>query len=343
MRAVQYSDHGDRDVIKYDSYPDPEVGAHEVLVEIKAAALNHLDIWTRRGLPGLELELPHVPGSDGAGVVKAVGDHVDRFEAGDRVALLAGVSCGTCEFCRAGQDPLCERYYIIGEHSQGVQSDIAAIPADNLTHVPKDVSWSTAAAAPLVFMTAWRMLITRAEIEPGDSVLVHGSTGGVGHAAVQIAKHAGATVYATGGTEEKLQVVEELGVDHPINYEEASFKEVIKSATDGRGVDVVVDHIGEATWEDSIKCLVKGGTLVTCGATTGGNVGINVNRLFWNQLNILGSTMATLGGAEDVLQLVWSGDIEPVIREELPMSEAAEGHRLLEEREGVGKVVLRPD
>ncbi len=343
MDAVQFLEHGDREVIEYGSYPDPEPGPHEVLFEVKAAAMNHLDIWTRRGLPGIDLELPHVPGSDGAGIVREVGEHVSRFEPGDRVALLSGVSCGTCELCRNGQDSLCERYYIIGEHTQGVESELAAVPEENLTPVPADVDWATAAATPLVFMTAWRMLITRAGVDPGEVVLVHGATGGVGHAAVQIAKHAGATVFATGGTDEKLQTVESLGADRVINYETDSFKEVIKSETDGRGVDVVVDHVGEATWEDSIKSLVKGGTLVTCGATTGGRPTINVNRVFWNQLDILGSTMATLGEAEDVLALVWAGDIEPVIRADLPMSEAAEGHRLIEEREGVGKVVLRPD
>lgn len=343
MQALQYPEHGGRDVIEYGSYPDPEVGPHDVLVEIQASAMNHLDLWTRRGLPGLDLEMPHVPGSDGAGIVRGVGDHVTRFEPGDRVALLAGVSCGECAFCRSGQHSLCEAYYIIGEHTQGVHAEFAAIPAENLTPVPEHVDWATAAAAPLVFMTAWRMLTTRAEVEAGESVLVHGSTGGVGHAAVQIAKHAGATVYATGGTDEKLQTVEELGADRVINYETESFKEVIKTKTEGRGVDIVVDHVGEATWADSIKCLVKGGTLVTCGATTGANVTVDIRRIFWNQLDIMGSTMATLGEAEAVLELVWSGDLEPEIRADLPMSEATEGHRLMEGRKGVGKIVLRPE
>ncbi len=340
MKAVQFSGHGDRDVIEYGEHPDPEIGAHEVLVEIKAGALNHLDLWTRRGLPGLDLTFPHVPGSDGAGVVREVGAHVQRFEPGDRVALLAGVSCGRCEFCRKGEDPLCDRYHIIGEHTSGVHAEYASIPEANLAPVPSHVDWSTAAAAPLVFMTAWRMLINRASVTPGDSVLIHGSTGGVGHAAVQIANHAGATVYATGGLDEKLAVVADLGADVCINYETDSFKDIIYEETKGRGVDIVIDHVGEATWDDSLKCLVKGGELVTCGATTGGMPPTNVNRLFWKQLTIHGSTMSTLGEAERVLELVWQGEFEPVIRAELPMQETAEGHRLLEEREGVGKVVL---
>ncbi len=343
MRAVQFTAHGGREVITYDSYPDPEPGPNEVLVELKAGALNHLDIHTRNGLPGVDLDLPHVPGSDGAGVVIGVGETVTRFEPGDRVALLAGVSCGHCEHCRHGETPLCDRYHVIGEHVQGVHAERAAIPEDNLTPVPEGVDWSTAAAAPLVFQTAWRMLMTRADIDPGDLVLVHGSTGGVGHAAVQIADHAGATVIATGGDDDRLETVIELGAAEVINYNNTSFKEAIKALTDGRGVDVVVDHIGEATWEDSLKCLVKGGTLVTCGATTGPMVTTNVNRIFWKGLSIHGSTMGTPGESEDVLDLVWSGVMQPVIRETLPMSESAEAHRIIEEREGVGKVVVIPD
>lgn len=343
MRAVQFTDHGGREVITYDTYPDPEPGPFDVLVDIKAGSLNHLDIHTRNGLPGVDLELPHIPGSDGAGEVVAVGEQVSRFEPGDRVALLAGVYCGQCEHCLNGQTSLCDRYHIIGEHVQGVHAELAVIPEKNLTPVPEDVDWAIAAAAPLVFQTAWRMLITRAQIEPGDIVLVHGSTGGVGHAAVQIADHAGARVIATGGDDDKLDTVTGLGADEVINYNTTSFKEVIKSTTDGRGVDTVVDHVGEATWDDSLKCLVKGGTLVTCGATTGGRPTTNVNRVFWNQLSILGSTMATPGECEAVLNLVWEGTLEPSIRAELPMSESVEAHRLIEEREGVGKVVVVPD
>lgn len=343
MEAITFADHGDRDVIDYTTVPDPDPEPEEVLIDVKAGALNHLDIWTRKGLPGLELELPHVPGSDAAGVVESVGSSVTRFDEGDRVAVLAGVSCGRCEHCRNGHDPLCDTYHIIGEHVPGVHSDKAAVPADNLTPVPEGVPWSVAAAAPLVFQTAWRMLVIRADIGPGDIALIHGATGGVGHAAVQIADHAGAEIIATGGTDEKLDVVSDLGADHVVNYETDSFKDAVRTLTDGRGVDIVVDHIGEATWDDSLKCLVKGGALVTCGATTGGMPETNVNRLFWNQLSIHGSTMATLGQADAVLELVWEGAIEPEIRAELPMSEAAEGHRLLEDREGVGKVVLVPD
>ena len=343
MQAVQFTDHGEREVIEYGDYPDPAVGDGEVLVDVKAGALNHLDVWTRRGLPGLELEMPHVPGSDAAGVVREVGPAVTRFEEGDRVALLAGVNCGDCEFCRHGEETMCETYHIIGEHVPGVHAELAAIPEDNLVRVPEGVDWETAAAAPLVFQTAWRMLVTRAKIQAGEKVLVLGASGGVGHAAVQIAAHAGAEVYATGSSEAKLEAAREHGADYAINYEDEAFDERIYGLTDGRGVDIVVDHIGEATYADSLRSLAKGGRLVTCGATTGPNPGAQLNRIFWEQLQVIGSTMGTRGECDDVLELVWDGTFEPAIREILPMSETARAHELLEDRDGFGKVVVVPD
>ncbi|MDY7082265.1 MAG: alcohol dehydrogenase catalytic domain-containing protein, partial [Halobacteria archaeon] len=204
MKAVQFTEHGDRDVIEYGDYPKPEPASDEVLVDIKAGALNHLDVWTRRGLPGVNLEMPHIPGSDGAGVVTEVGEDVTRFEEGNRVALSAGVSCGKCEFCRHGEESMCVEYAIIGEHLPGVHSEFAAVPEDNLVGVPEGVDWEVAAAAPLVFQTAWRMLVTRGELSPSEKVLVLGASGGVGHAAVQIADYVGAEVYATASSEDKL-------------------------------------------------------------------------------------------------------------------------------------------
>ena len=234
MYAVQFAEHGDRDVVEYAERPGPTVGRDEVLVDVKAGALNHLDVWTRRGLPGIDLEFPHVPGSDAAGVVESVGDDVTRFEPGDHVAVSAGVSCGDCEFCRDGEESLCESYHLLGEHVPGVHSEFTAVPEDNLVAVPDHVDWETAAAAPLVFQTAWRMLMTRAELRAGESVLVLGASGGVGHAAVQIADFAGAEVYATASTDEKLDYAREIGADHAINYEENDFSDEIYQRTDGR-------------------------------------------------------------------------------------------------------------
>ncbi|MFB6069789.1 MAG: zinc-binding dehydrogenase [Halanaeroarchaeum sp.] len=343
MKAVLFEGHGGTDVVEYGEVPDPEIDRDEVLVDVKAGALNHLDLWTRNGLPGLDLEMPHVPGSDGAGVVEAVGEDVSRFEPGDHVALTAGVSCGDCEFCRAGEESMCKNFHIIGEHVPGVHRERAAVPEDNLVPVPDHVDWETAAAAPLVFQTAWRMLLTRGDLSPGETVLVLGASGGVGHAAVQIADYAGADVIATASSEEKLAYAEELGADVAVDYESENFADAVRDVTDKRGVDVVVDHIGEATWRDSLRSLAKGGRLVTCGATTGPNPETDVRRIFWNQLSVIGSTMATPGEVDDVLSLVWDGTFDVRVRDVFPMSETARAHEMIENREGFGKVVVVPD
>ncbi|MFC7223503.1 zinc-binding dehydrogenase [Halalkalicoccus sp. GCM10025322] len=338
MKAVQFEEHGGREVIEYGEFPDPDPDRDEVLVDVKAGALNHLDIWTRKGLPGIDLEMPHIPGSDCAGVVEEVGEDVTRFEEGDRVALSAGVGDN-----RMDDPTLDPKFHIIGEHVRGVHSEYAAIPEDNLVPVPEGVDWEVAAAAPLVFQTAWRMLIHRGELQAGEDVLVLGASGGVGHAAVQVAAHAGATVYATASTEEKLEYAEEIGADHTINYEEEDFSRAIREETDGAGVDMVVDHVGAATWDESLKSLAKGGRIVTCGATTGPNPDAGLNRMFWNQLSVIGSTMATPEQTEEALELVWDGTFEPEIGEVLPMSETARAHEIIEEREDFGKVVVVPD
>ena len=343
MNAVQFTAHGDTDVIEYAAYPEPTPARDECVIEVKAGALNHLDVWTRRGLPGIDLEMPHVPGSDAAGVVAETGEGVTRFEPGDSVAVTAGVYCGECEFCRHGQQSMCVDYHIIGEHVEGVHADRVAVPEANLVRVPDGVDWATAGAAPLVFQTAWRMLVTRAELQAGETVLVLGASGGVGHAAVQIADWIGAEVFATASTDAKLEYASEIGADHTIDYESDDFADRVRADTGRRGVNVVVDHVGAVTWRDSLRSLAKGGRLVTCGATTGGRPETDVNRIFWNQLSVIGSTMATPGEIDDVLQRVWDGTFEVRVRERLPMSETARAHELLEDREGFGKVVVIPD
>ena len=343
MQAVQFTDHGGREVIEYGEYADSEPGPGEARIAVRAGALNHLDVWTRRGLPGLDLRMPHVPGSDAAGIVDAVGPDVTRVEPGDRVAVWAGRHCGECEFCRDGDLTMCIDYHLLGEHRPGVHAESPVVPADALVPVPAGVDWETAAAAPLVFGTAWRMLVTRAALRPGESVLVLGASGGVGHAAVQIASHLGAEVYATASSERKREYAREIGADHAIDYQRETVAERIRDHTGKRGVDVVVDHVGAATWQDSLASLARGGRLVTCGATTGPHPETDINRIFWNQLEVIGSTMATPAELDDVLGLVWDRTLEPRIRATLPMSETAEGHRMLEERDGFGKVVLVPD
>jgi NADPH:quinone reductase and related Zn-dependent oxidoreductases len=343
MKAVQFADHGGMDVIDYDDFGDPEAGAGEVVIDVKAGALNHLDVWTRRGLPSINVEMPHIPGSDAAGVVRETGPGVTRFDEGDHVAVSAGVSCGDCEFCRNGEETMCTSFRILGEHLRGVHAERAAVPQENLVHVPDHVDWTVAGSASLVFQTAWRMMLDRGGVSPGESVLVLGASGGVGHAAVQIADYAGAEVYATASSEEKLRHAEDCGADHVIDYEQTDFASEIAEQTGRRGVDVVVDHVGAQTYPDSLKSLAKGGRMLTCGATTGPNPGAGLDRIFWNQLEIIGSTMATPGQVDDVLELVWDGTFEPKIRDVLPMSEAAQAHEMIEGREGFGKVVVKPD
>ncbi len=342
MKAIFYDEHGSTDVLQYGEFDDPEIGPEEVLVEMKAGGLNHLDVWTRRGMPSPE-ELPHIPGSDGAGIVSEVGERVTRFEPGDRVLVDPGLYCGECEFCRKGEQSLCVDYKMIGEHVRGVHSEYAALAEENLMALPDDVDFVTAAAAPLVFQTAWRMLRTRVDIDQSDSVLVLGASGGVGHACVQIAANEGCEVFATASSDEKLELARDCGADHLINYEEEDFAGAIKELTDGRGVDVVVDHIGEATWDSSLSAAARGGSIVTCGATSGISPETNIPKVFWKQLDILGSTMGTPGEMDDVMAKVFDGTFKPYVREVLPMSEVARAHEMLESREGFGSVVVVPD
>jgi len=342
MKAIFYEEHGSTDVLQYDEFDDPEPAPDEVVVEMRAGGLNHLDVWTRRGMPSPE-ELPHIPGSDGAGVVSEIGERVTRFEPGDRVVVDPGLYCGECEFCRKGEQSLCVDYKMIGEHVRGVHSELAAVPEANLLPLPDDVEFVTAAAAPLVYQTSWRMLVTRAEIDQSDTVLVHGASGGVGHACVQIAANEGCEVWATASSEEKLEYARECGADHLVNYEDEDFVSAIKEGTDGRGVDVVVDHIGEATWDGSISAAARGGRIVTCGATSGVTPKTNIPKVFWKQLDILGSTMGTPGEMDEVMAKVFDGTFEPYVRDVLPMSEITRAHEMLENREGFGSVVVVPD
>lgn len=343
MRAVHITEHGGTDVIEYAEREEPTIDDDEVLVNVKAASLNHLDIWTRKGLPGLDLNMPHIPGSDAAGVAVKVGNDVTRFESGDHVTVTAGVSCGKCEFCRKGEESLCTSFRILGEHIPGVHAEKVAVPEENLIKVPDHVDWEIAGSASLVFQTAWRMLLSQGELSPTEKVLVLGASGGVGHAAVQIADYVGAEVYATASTDKKLEYAADCGADHLINYKEDDFAKEIYEMTDGRGVDMVVDHIGAETYSNSLRSLAKGGRIVTCGATTGPNPDAGLNRIFWDQLSVIGSTMATPGEVDDVLDLVWDGTFEPRIRDTLPMSETAQAHEMIENREGFGKVVVVPD
>ena len=340
MKALVFYEHGDLDKLQYTDVPEPGVGPHEALVEVKAAALNHLDLWTRRGLPGLTLELPHIGGSDMAGIVKAVGDEVDKAWVGRRVVVNPALACGHCEFCRRGEQSLCMAFKIKGEHTPGGMAEYAVAPASNLYAIPEDFPFTEAAAVPLVFQTAWRALIGQARLRAGETVLIVGAGGGVATAAIQIAKLTGAYVYAVTSTPEKEQRARDLGADETINYKEVDFSKEVRQRTNKRGVDVVLENVGPATWKNSVRSLVKGGRLVTFGATTGRVGETDLNLLFWNQLHLIGSTMANFDQFNTVMDLVFTGRLKPVIDRVMPLSKGREAQRLLEEGQQFGKIVL---
>jgi len=339
MKAIVVTKHGGPEVLETREIPDPEPKPGEVVVRVKAVAMNHLDLWVRRGLPTLKIELPHVLGCDVSGVVEW--SDTPGIEKGMEVMLAPGVSCGRCEACLTGRDHHCRSYGIIGEHRAGGYAEKIRVPAANILPKPKNLSLTEAAAVPLVFQTAWQMLVTRAALKPGEWVLVQAAGSGVGSAGVQIAKLLGATVIATARGEAKLEAARKLGADHVIDYEKEDFLAEVKRLTGKRGVDVVFEHVGKAVWEKSILALTVGGRLVTCGATTGWDATTDLRYLFYKKLSLLGSTMGSKGELHDIVRHVESGRLKPVVAKVLPFwSEAREGHEMLEKREGFGKVVF---
>jgi len=346
MKATIFHEHGLPDVLKYEDIPDPDVGPNQVLVDVKAVALNHLDLFVRSGIPGLKLEMPHILGSDISGLIKETGSAIrDEFQTGQKVIIDPGRSCGVCEYCIRGQESLCAEYGIIGEHYRGGYAELISVDAQNVIHIPEfsELDFNQAAAVPLTFMTAWRMLLPKAKVKPGDDVLIIGIGGAVALAALQIAKIAGARVLVTSSSEKKLKKALELGADLGINHRtNPEFHKEVWNLTNRRGVDIVVDSVGEATWEKSLRSLTKGGRLVTCGATSGPNATTNLNIVFWKQLEILGSTMGSRSELRDVLKLVWTGKLKPIVDRVFPLSKAKDAHELLEKGEQFGKLVLNP-
>lgn len=343
MKAVIFSEHGGPDVLHYTDVPEPSAGPNEVLVRVRACALNHLDLWIRQGLPGISVPLPHILGSDIAGDVASVGAEVKGLKTGEKVLLSPGISCGHCAQCAAGKESQCREYTLFGYMVDGGYAQYVKAPAVNAIPMPPNLSYEEAAAVPLVFLTAWHMLITRASLKPAEQVLVLGAGSGVGSAAIQIAKVAGARVIATAGNKEKLAKAKELGADETILHSTQDIAAEVKRLTNRRGVDVVFEHVGEATWAKSIRSLAVGGRLVTCGATTGYEGKIDLRYLFTRQLSILGSYMGGKAELLSVLALVASGAVKPVIDKIFPLEQAAEAHKRLESREQFGKVVLRVD
>ncbi len=342
MKAVIFEQHGGPEVLKYKEAPDPQVKANEVLVEVRACALNHLDVWVRGGLPGIKIPLPHIPGNDVAGVVREVGELVTWTKPGDEVMLQPGVSCGHCAECLAGRDNMCDEYDIIGYRRDGGYAELLSVPGRNVIPKPGNLSWPEAAALPLVTLTAWHMLVTRAQLQPGEDVLIHAAGSGVGSLGIQIAKLRGARVIATASSEEKLVKARELGAHETVNYTRDDWPKEVKKLTHGRGVDVVFEHTGAATWPGSIVSLRKGGRLVTCGATSGFDARTDLRQVFYRHLTILGSMMGSKAELLAAMKFIKSGQIRAVVDRTMPLAEARKAHELMEDRAQFGKLVLLP-
>ncbi|HEV8610485.1 MAG TPA: zinc-binding dehydrogenase [Thermoanaerobaculia bacterium] len=341
MKAVFFRRHGGNEVLEYGDWPDPTPGPGEVVVGIRAAALNHLDLFARDGIP--DVPLPQVPGADGAGVVEEIGEGVSGLAIGDRVLVQPGLFCGVCEFCLSGEQSLCVKYRILGEHAPGTFAEKALVPARNLFPIPERLSFEQAAAFPLSYETAWRLVITRGAVRPGDTVLIHGVGGGVAWAALEIALLCGARVIATTSSEEKAGAARAAGAELVIDYTKENVAEAVRSQTRKRGVDLVVDSVGEKTWMTSLRVVRRGGRIVTCGATSGPNPAEEIRLIFWKHISILGSTMANDREFRAVLQTVAAGRLSPRIDRVFPLSEARAAYQLLEEGRQLGKIVLVPD
>ena len=342
MDAVVLHEHGGPEVLVLESIDIPEPGPREVRVAVKAVALNHLDLWVRRGGPAFRLDYPHRLGADIAGVIDALGPGVDDLEVGSKAVVNPGLSCGVCQSCLGGSDNLCRSYRILGENAQGGYGQFVVVPRRNIAEFPGELSFACAAAVPLTFMTAWQMLVKKARIKPGQVVLIQGAGSGVGVAAIQIARLFNAQVIATAGSDAKLAKARELGADETINYRTQDFVAEVKKLTGKRGVDVVFEHVGGDTFARSIKATKNGGRIVTCGATSGPRPQIDLVHVFFRQIEILGSTMGSKADMIEALGHVAAGRMRPVVHSELPLAEAVRAHQLLEERQAFGKVVLIP-
>jgi NADPH:quinone reductase-like Zn-dependent oxidoreductase len=340
MKAVFFTQHGGPDVLEPGEVPDRQIKANEVLIEVRACALNHLDVWVRNGLPGIKIPLPHILGCDVAGVVHEVGDLVTWTRSGDEVMVQPGASCGHCPECLAGRDNMCDEYDIIGYRRDGGYAELVAVPGVNIIPKPKNLSWEEAAALPLVTLTAWHMLVTRARLQPGEGVLIHAAGSGVGSLGIQIAKLLGGRVIATASSDEKLAKARELGADETVNYSSDDWPKQVKRLTNGRGVDVVFEHTGQATWPGSILSLKKGGRLVTCGATGGFDARTDLRHVFYRHLTILGSMMGSKADLLAAMKFIESGQIRAVVDRVLPLAEARKAHELMEDRAQFGKLVL---
>jgi NADPH:quinone reductase-like Zn-dependent oxidoreductase len=342
MHAARIHRHGGTEVLLLEDIPEPTIKANEILVRVRACALNHVDLFVRAGIPGMRFAMPHVLGSDIAGEVVAVGELCERVQPGWRVLLSPGVSCRQCPQCLAGNDNLCRRYTLFGYGRDGGNCELLAAPDYTAIPIPDDMTFEEAAAVPVVFLTAWHMLMVRARLQPGEDVLVLSASSGVGSAAIQIARLFQCRVIATAGGERKLALARKLGADYAIDHYREDIAAEVRKITARRGVDVVVEHVGAATWPHSLASLGPAGRLVTCGATTGYDAGVDLRFLFSKQWSLLGSFMGTMGELHQVLRFVFRGQLKPVIDCVYPLAEIRAAHQRLEDRKQFGKVIVTP-
>lgn len=342
MKAAIFREHGGPEKLLYEEVPDPKISDDEILLGVRASSINHLDLWVREGIPAYKTTFPHILGCDIAGVVEAVGRNVIGIHPGEKVFAVPGISCFRCAYCLSGQDNMCISYKILGAHLQGGYAQWVAVPAINVLPLPSTLSFEEAAAFPLVFLTAWHMLITRADVKAGQEVLVLAAGSGIGTAAIQIAKLAGAWVIAAAGSDEKLEKAKSLGADEVINYRREDFSKKARELTGGKGVDVVFEHVGPETWERSLTSLAKNGKLVTCGATSGPDARTDIRYIFSRQLSIMGSMMGTRSELLEVTKLMEIGKLKPVIDSVYPLQRARQAHEYLLARKNFGKVLLVP-
>ncbi len=341
MKAAMIHEHGDVGVLRVEDVPEPEPEADEVVLKVLCAGLNHLDIWVRKGRPGASLKMPHVLGSDAVGMVEAVGAGVRHVKAGDEVVVYPGLSCGHCDACVRGERSLCPSFGIVGFHRPGTFAEKVAVPAGNVCPKPSHLSSEQAGGFVLAYVTAWRMLMTRAQVQPGDCVLIHGIGGGVAVCALQLAKSVGAEVIVTSSSDEKLAKATELGAASTINYRKEDVADRVRQLTSGVGVDVVIDAVGGATWPINLAVVRKGGRIVLCGITTGAQAQTNLQAVYWNQLTIMGSTLGSAGDMRQMLKAVKVAGLAPVVDEVFALDDVAEATRKMEEGRQLGKIVLK--
>ncbi len=340
MKAVVITEHGGLDKVKLAEIARPKPKSGEVLIQVKSAALNHLDIWARKG-GRAKLQMPHILGSDGSGVITEIGEGVEGLKIGDEILINPGLSCGRCEFCMRGEQSECVSFGIIGMASPGTFAEYVSVPAVNVYPKPAHLSFDEAAALPLAYITAWRMLMNRAGLKPGQTLLIHGIGGGVALAGLQLVKLTGASVIVTSSSDEKLKKAAQIGADSIINYKTADVALKVNDITNGRGVDIILETVGAATWPLDFDCVRRGGKIVICGVTTGPKAETNLQALYWNQVSIIGSTMGSNEDFRQLLSAISISKMKPIIDLAHPLENFYDAFLKMEQGAQFGKIVLK--